>query len=378
MAQLSNEQQVQQELRQNSPRRLSAYEQWIQAQGIPIHRGYYVEDGRTAELGEWEEREHKAAFLVLAGNENVAEFRLSEIAPGQTLPPISFAMDELVYVLQGRGLTSIWAGDGEKKSFEWGLRSMFCLPRGTTYQLTNTSGIEPVRLLHYNYLPQAMRVQPDPEFYFGGTYANPKMIYAQDNVFATAKELPNPNPTAQAMGRPMWSGNFFPDLGQWDKLHTYAERGAGGHRMGFQIPNTILNGHMSAFPSRTYKKGHRHGPGTLIVIPGGEGFSFMWPDHGAEKVYIPWHEASIFVPPDMWFHQHFNVSTNPARYLAFHGNNGGREVVRDPSQDQIEYTAEDPIVRQTFERELAKVGHTSLMPEQCYTDPNYQFAYEED
>jgi quercetin dioxygenase-like cupin family protein len=358
-------------------RRESAYENWIKAQGIPIHRGYFVEDGRTAELGEWEERECKAAFLVLAGNENVAEFRLTELAPGQTLPPVSFAMDELVYVLSGRGLTTIWSGDGPKKSFEWSQRSMFCLPRGSTYQLTNTQGNATVRLLQYNYLPQAMRVQPDADFYFG-SYSNPKMIYSEDNVFATARELPNPNPTAQALGRPMWSGNFFPDLAAWDKLHTYAERGAGGSRMGFSIPNTILNGHMSAFPSRTYKKGHRHGPGTLIVIPSGEGFSYMWPNEGAEKIYIPWHEGSIFVPPDMWFHQHFNVSPNPARYLAFHGNNGGREVIRDPSQDQIEYTAEDPLVRQTFERELAKVGQTSLMPDQCYTEPNYQFAYEED
>lgn len=357
--------------------RVSAYEQWIQSVGIPIHRGYYVEDGRTAELGEWEERECKSAFLVLAGNENVAEFRLSELAPGQTLPPLSFAMDELVYVLSGRGLTTISAGDGPKKSFEWGQRSMFCLPRGSTYQLTNTQGNATVRLLHYNYLPQAMRVQPDPEFYFDGKYSNPRLIYSEENVFATAKELPNPNPTAQAMGRPMWSGNFFPDLAAWDKLHTYAERGAGGHRMGFQIPNSILNGHMSAFPSRTYKKGHRHGPGTLIVIPRGEGFSYMWPE-GSEKIYIPWHEASIFVPPDMWFHQHFNVGAEPARYLAFHGNNGGREVVRDPERDQIEYTQEDRLVRETFERELGKLGITSLMPDQCYADRDYAFEYEED
>jgi hypothetical protein len=134
---------------------------------------------------------------------------------------------------------------------------------------------------------------------------------------------------------------------------------------------------MSAFPSRTYKKGHRHGPGTLIVIPSGEGFSYMWPE-GSEKIYIPWHEASIFVPPDMWFHQHFNVGAEPARYLDFHGNNGGREVVRDPERDQIEYTAEDPLVRQTFERELAKLHITSLMPEQCYTDPNYEFDYSDE
>ena len=33
-----------------------------------------------------------------------------------------------------------------------------------------------------------------------------------------------------------------------------------------------------------------------LVIPAGEGFSYMWPE-GREKVFIPWHEASVFVPP---------------------------------------------------------------------------------
>jgi hypothetical protein len=93
------------------------YEQWIKSVGIPIHRGYFIEDGRTLELGEWEERECKAAFCVLAGQEGVSETRVSEIAPGQTLPPIHFNLDEIIYVLSGRGLTTIWSADQPKKTF---------------------------------------------------------------------------------------------------------------------------------------------------------------------------------------------------------------------------------------------------------------------
>ena len=40
---------------------------WMQAQGIPIHKGYFIEDLRTVELGWWEERECQAAFIQLQG-----------------------------------------------------------------------------------------------------------------------------------------------------------------------------------------------------------------------------------------------------------------------------------------------------------------------
>jgi hypothetical protein len=163
----------------------------------------------------------------------------------------------------------------------------------------------------------------------------------------------------------------------WDKLHTYQERGAGGHRVWVEFPRTGMTAHMSVFPSRTYKKGHRHGPGVVIIIPAGDGFSVMWRE-GQEKVFIPWHEGSVFVPPDRWFHQHFNVGGDPARYLAFHTPPGmtGRGEQIENSNDQIEYPDEDPWIRQTFEAELAKRGLTSLMAEEAYHDYNFKWAYD--
>jgi hypothetical protein len=132
---------------------------------------------------------------------------------------------------------------------------------------------------------------------------------------------------------------------------------------------------MSVFGTQTYKKAHRHGPGTLIVIPDGEGFSYIWPE-GGEKIYIPWHEASVFVPPNRWFHQHFNVSDHDDRYLAFHAPGRSTETFEGP-EHQIEYHQEDPIIRQTFERRLAENGISSLMPEACYTTPGFEWDYDD-
>ena len=80
----------------------------------------------------------------------------------------------------------------------------------------------------------------------------------------------------------------------------------------------------------------------------------------------------------VWFHQHFNLGGAPARYLAFHsprGASGNTERVLDPARDQIEHPQEDPVVRETFARELGKRGVQPLMPAQAYTDPNYEWDY---
>src|SRR5207245_10727824 len=93
--------------------------------------------------------------------------------------------------------------------------------------------------------------------------------------------------------------------------------GAGGRSLYIQFPHSEVSAHMSVFAAQTYKKAHRHGPGRAIVIPAGEGYSVMW-EEGKEKIVVPWHECSLFVPPNRWFHQHFNVGGSNARYLALH------------------------------------------------------------
>ena len=65
-----------------------AYVRWVVSQGVPVHKGYYVEDLRKLELGRWDARECYGAFLSLSGQEGVSEARLIEIPPGKTLPPL--------------------------------------------------------------------------------------------------------------------------------------------------------------------------------------------------------------------------------------------------------------------------------------------------
>jgi hypothetical protein len=81
----------------------------------------------------------------------------------------------------------------------------------------------------------------------------------------------------------------------------------------------------------------------------------------------------VVVPPEDWFHQHFNTGPEPARYLAlrFSGakfrqpSNAQRGEGADVSVRlggwQIEYEDEDPEVHRLFEREAASHGAVCRM-----------------
>ena len=363
-----------------------AYTRWIESVGVPIYRGHIVSDMRSAELGWWEERQCNAAFLQLDGMEGLSESRVTEIPPGKTLPPLKFALGEVVYVLEGQGLCTVWSGNGPKKTFEWQKHSMFQLPRYCYHQLTNIRGDQPARLFHYNYLAFAMTVMPDPAFFFNGDYEDESLLYGQEDAFSQAKAVlgrgasdaraeawgatTDDSVAAARHGGVFWVGNFFPDMSAWDRLSADQERG-GGTNVSIRFPGSGMAASMSVFDEGLYKKGHRHGPGFVIIIPSGEGYTLMW-EEGGEKIVLPWNEATVFTPPSGWYHKHFNVGTQEARYLKWHTDH---PLMRVAPRGQIEYPDEETWIREKFNEELAKRGLTSRMPDAVYTDPAFRWDY---
>jgi oxalate decarboxylase/phosphoglucose isomerase-like protein (cupin superfamily) len=374
---------------QSRKKRQLAYEQWIDSLGVPIHYGHFISDLRTVEVGEWPERQCKAAFLQFKGMEGVSEGRITEIPPGGTLPPMQFALGETVYVLDGQGLTTVASGNGPKRTFEWQTHSMFHLPRYSWRQLSNARGNKPARLLHYNYLPIAMTLIPDPMFFFKNQYEDPSLLYGREgDTYAQAKAVlgagahdreaeKNGAVRDESMSSPnhggaWWVGNFFPDMAAWDRLSPHRGRGAGGYSVKIQFPGSGMGASMSVFDAGLYKKAHLHGPGRVIVIPRGEGYSLLW-EPGGEKVMCPWGEAAVFTPPGGWYHQHFNLGDEPARYLKF-GHLPQLARVGEV-RNQIEYSDEDPWVRQKFEEELSRRSRQGHMPPEVYNAPHYQWDY---
>src|SRR6476620_4221416 len=89
---------------ENSWNPRSAYEKWMASLELPVYRGHHVDNLGTVELGDWPERECKGAFLYLQGMEDIHEARVVEIPPGKSVAPTRLALEELVYVVKGRGI----------------------------------------------------------------------------------------------------------------------------------------------------------------------------------------------------------------------------------------------------------------------------------
>jgi len=269
------------------------HDRWIRSLEVPIYRGHFIEDLRTIELARWDERDCDVAFLQLEGQEFIQEVRIIEIAPGKTLPPYRIGLEEMVYVLKGRGQTTVWGVEGlPKKSFEWQERSIFMTPPGYYSQLSSLQGDQPARIMATSYLPLAFALRPDMDFFFKNPVVDLSLLYGEGQE-PYSEAVAARNPSGHMLN--LWVGNFFPDMKMWDKLEPYRHRGAGGTRVDFRS-NFGRRGHMSVFPVGTYKRAHRHGPGRVIFIPDGEGYSIIWPQ-GGEKIVLPWHEASVFTPP---------------------------------------------------------------------------------
>lgn len=338
------------------------YQKWIESQGIPILREFYVKDLGTVELAPWEWKGGLGAYLNLIGTGESNDSYICEISPGKSLHPQRYLFEEMIYVVSGRGATSVWNQEGKKSSFEWGPGSVFSPPINTWRQHFNGSGSEPARFFAVTSAPLVINLFHNSEFVFNNPFPFEDRFSDAEDYFSGKGQSYDFGPIK------VWDTNFIADVRTID-LYVRENRGAGGRFLGVELSENSMTAHIAEFPVGTYKKAHRHGPGAHVLILGGKGFSLMWPAESDIQKF-EWHERSVIVPPEMWFHQHFNAGSQPARYLALRWNSRkfpmtGKSFGTDKSLkeggDQIEYPDENPRIRQIFEEELAKEGLTSKM-----------------
>ena len=339
------------------PERYDTFLHWRDAQGIPVVTGFFIEDVNSVELGHWDLKGGPAAFVILEGTGGTNDAYICEIPPGQKLKPQKHLYEEMVYVTQGHGATSVWQRDGDKHSFEWGPGSLFAMPLNASYQHFNTSGSEPARYFAVTNSCFIINLFHNLDFVFDNDFAfTDRFGTDAEDYFGGDGEL---------FGRFFMSTNFVPDT-RTIGLADYSERGKGSTNMKFDLAGNTMCAHISEFPVGTYKKCHRHGPGAHVIILGGQGYSMLWPE-GEEPRRVDWKPGSVVVPPDQWFHQHFNSGSIPARYLALRWNSwrfksimksrdGATYTSVKEGGGQIEFEDEDPAFHRDFEAALERVG----------------------
>jgi oxalate decarboxylase/phosphoglucose isomerase-like protein (cupin superfamily) len=334
------------------------YTRWVRDEGLEIIPAIYVQNLRTVELKPWARRGGNAVFVNHDASRTSNDSYVMEIPPGKKLEPHRQLYEEMILILDGRGSTTVWNKEGKRITFEWGPGSLFAIPLNAWHQHFNGSGKESARYIGVTNAPPVVNLYEDIDFVFNTDYDFKSRFNGEPDYFAAKDDqqglLLKTNFVADAVNLPLISAK---------------ERGAGGGHIRFSMAKGSMNSHISQFPIGTYKKGHAHGPGAYVIILSGEGYSLMWPE-GEEPKRYEWEVGTLIVPPNMWFHQHFNTGKTPARYLAFK-----HEVVsirnaqgvpkawisRRVGGDQIDYVDERKNIRDEFEQELKKRGIETKM-----------------
>ena len=315
----------------------------------------------SVEVARWPRMDALGAYALCRGRGDFADMYVCEIPPGSRTSPQRHLYEAVVYVLSGRGSTTLDAPEG-KRSFEWREGSLFALPLNARYQHFNGSGQKPARFAAVTDLPLVFNVFRSESFIFENDATFPERFGDARYNEGDGRLIP------RAPGRHIWETNFVPDLRTLE-LKRWDERGGGSSNIVFALADGTMHAHISEMPVGTYKKAHRHGADFHVFTVSGHGYSLYWHEGDPDFKRFDWKFGSVFTPTDMLFHQHFNTSGEPARYLAIAFGGMRYPTVADKRKTfegmdksvkaggrQIEYEDEDPRIRRLFEDELRRAS----------------------
>ena len=345
---------------------LDPYMDWVKGEGIPIVEDFGV-DLLAVQTEFWPRFGANGAAVHMKGRGDfMSMFVIDLPAAGKTAPQ-KHLFEEVIYVLEGHGSTTVEDAVGRKHTFEWGPKSLFALPLNAKYQHFNGSGSETARFCSATNLPLIFNIFHNEGFIFQNPYAFPERT-GEGRFFSGEGEFLPVRP-----GRHMWETNFVPDLTRFE-LKAWEGRGAGSSNIAFILADGTMHAHMSGIPSARYKKGHRHGDGMHVFAVTGSGYSLFWYEGEQDFKHVPWRHGVMYAPPLLMFHQHFNTAPEPARYLAIGIGSRrypfiamrreaveGAEMSTKDGGWQIEYADQDPRIHELWLKEIAAIGGVSDM-----------------
>ena len=367
------------------------YQKWKEMQGIDTIYGFSVPNIYTAEVKPWPARGGSGVFINLDGSAGFNDSYIYELAPTESSVPIKHIYDELIFVLSGRGATTVWNDEKKKQTFEWGKGSYFAMPPNAWHQHFNLSGDEPARYFAMTAAPRVIDTFKSLDFVFNNDHVFTDFFNDDEGFFKESERKVGSNGILAN-----WRTNFIADVWAHQprrrasvedveaKARAAAEAGDGWKSVGRFLKAgeesagsgaVMLNGTVHAglsFGSQpgTHAPFHRHGPGIHVTTIGGHGYTILISPAGDQTVRVDWGPGTVFVPPEGWWHAHFNTGPEPWDWLKVGWGSekpkpggGHYDYSRTPQEggDQMAFEDVDPEVHLAFERELERTGVKCLM-----------------
>ena len=351
---------------------IDPYVDWAQGEGVPIHLDFGF-DLLALETGPWSRYEARGCFAHTHGRGDFMANYVLELEPGKKTRPVKHLYEALFYVLSGHGSTTVWLNETEKRTFEWGPKSLFVVPLNCRYQMFNGSGVEPARLSCTNDAPLTINLYHNLDFVFDNPFTFPERL-GLSKYFEGEGDHSTYSRGSKALLQNIWETNFVPDLSSL-KLYELEARGKGSLNVAFILADGTMHAHSSEIPTGRYKKAHRHAAGTHVHAVDGEGYTLLWYEGDSDFRQFPWRHGFMYTPPFWMFHQHFNTGDKPARYLACslgsrrypfialrrRSAEGGGMISVQQGGRQIEYEDQDPRIHRKWLEAIKKSEVVSKM-----------------
>jgi mannose-6-phosphate isomerase-like protein (cupin superfamily) len=351
----------------DDPQVASSYRRFVHAEGAPLYEGSALEDLASLPLNGWERRGGKVAYTRL-GNQERVNLQVVEIPPGGELRPEHHIYESVMYVLEGRGATTIWQEGEAKQTIEWEQNALLAIPLNAWHQEFNSSGNQSCRIVFGTNMAHVINLYHNTEFVFYNSFCFKDRYSSSWQRYFSDR--------GKQLDLRLFETNFIPDISTFP-LDPYPERGRRTSVMRLCMASASLSLHIAETAVGTYMTAHKHGPGAHVLCVGGEGYELLFMPDERPRRRIALKPTAVVAPRLNEFHQHFNTGHKPMRMLAFKEQgysskySTGRSYEpalsaqdKDPSAEiyQISYQNEDPQISREYYDELAAKGITVRLP----------------
>ena len=368
------------------------YDTFMEEQEIPIFRDIGISRVQDLPLKPWKRMGGRGTFIQLFGTEGLWGMYLVEVPGGGALNVERHLYEEVFLVLEGRGTTEAWMEGGKPHTFEWQKGSLFSIPLNAFHRVVNASS-SPALILVGTSAPNAMNLYDDNDFIFNSSYVFKKRYDGRDDYFRPNDDI-TPDPVRGLAAK---RTNLIPDIINAD-LPLDNRRSPGYRRIEPDMAGNRFYIFVGQHETGRYSKAHFHGSAAVLICLKGKGYTYTWPTSAGQR---PWENGKAelvrrvdYEPIGLvsaapmsgdWFHQHFGVSKDPLRLIAWMGpNNALSRKPRVPGEKRLDlgsidissggnaipYDEEDPFIRKEFEALAAQNGAVSRMDPQMYEPGN--------